>query len=76
MLFSTAVSTFEVVQLYAGLGKSTFRAHKRTSKVTFCLVDGITDLESNKGKTISVQAWTRPEDFRRLRLSKFQTFGT
>jgi hypothetical protein len=76
MLFSTAVSNFEVVQLNAGLGKSTIHTHKRASKVTFCSVVGITDFESNKGKTISAQALTRPEGFRRLRFSKFQTFGT
>jgi len=29
-----------------------------------------------KGKAILIQAWTGPEDSRRLRLPDFKTFGT
>jgi hypothetical protein len=29
-----------------------------------------------KGKAIPLQAWTVPENSRRLRLSNFKTFGT
>jgi hypothetical protein len=31
---------------------------------------------SDAGKAITVQAWTGPEDSRRLRLSDFKTIGT
>jgi hypothetical protein len=33
-------------------------------------------LKAKKGKAIPLQAWTSPEDSRRLRLPDFKTIGT
>jgi hypothetical protein len=40
------------------------------------LLVGIACLLKGKGKTIPLQAWTGPKDFRRLRLPDFKTIGT
>jgi len=38
--------------------------------------DGILCFVDSKGKEISLQAWTGPEDTRRLRIPDFKTIGT
>jgi hypothetical protein len=40
------------------------------------LTSEVRDSVAVKGKAIPLQAWTGPEDFRRLRLPDFKTIGT
>jgi len=39
-------------------------------------VSVVTKYSQGKGKALPLQAWTVPQDSRRLRLSDFKTFGT
>jgi hypothetical protein len=41
-----------------------------------CLVRSVLCKAKGRGKAITLQAWTGPEGFRRLRLPDFKTFGT